>query len=61
MDESTSALDPDNEQLLIKNLKLYAKNISLIFITHRLNAIKDADQIIVIDKGTISEIGIHII
>ena len=59
LDESTSALDPDTEKLLIKNLKLYAKNISFIFITHRLNSIQDADQIIVVDKGSISEIGNH--
>ena len=59
LDESTSALDPDTEKLLVNNLKNYAKKMTLIFITHRLNAISDAHKIIVLDKGSIAEIGTH--
>ena len=58
-DEATSALDTKTEKSIEKSLKkLSSKNTTLI-IAHRLSTIIDADKIIVLDNGTIIEIGSH--
>ena len=58
-DEATSALDTKTEKSIEKSLKkLSSKNTTLI-IAHRLSTIIDADKIIVLDNGTIIEIGNH--
>ena len=59
LDEATSSVDPENEHLLIKAIKELTKNKTLITIAHRLSTVREADKIIVIDKGRIAEEGNH--
>ena len=59
LDEATSALDSENEYKFKKVLDNYKGKITLIIISHRLSTIKDCDQIIVINKGSIVEKGTH--
>lgn len=58
-DEATSALDSNNEKKIMGNLDEYMKEKTAIVIAHRLSTVKNADQIVVIDKGEIVEIGKH--
>ena len=59
MDEATSALDYATEQEVSKNLKTALKGRTVFFITHRLGTIKNADVILMMDKGVIVEQGTH--
>ena len=58
-DEATSALDASNEKIIMNNLDEFFKNKTVIIIAHRLSTVKNADQIIVLDKGRILEKGNH--
>ncbi|TSE09739.1 peptidase domain-containing ABC transporter [Aquimarina algiphila] len=58
-DEATSALDTNNERVIVKNLNLFFQNKTVVIIAHRLSTVKNADQIIVLDKGEVAEIGNH--
>ena len=58
-DEATSALDAKNERVIMENLSRFFKNRTVIIIAHRLSTVKDADQIVVMDEGRISESGSH--
>jgi ATP-binding cassette, subfamily B, heavy metal transporter len=59
LDEATSALDSFTEQEIQKALKTVSKNRTTLVIAHRLSTVVDADEIIVLDKGEISERGTH--
>ncbi len=59
MDEATSALDYESESKVCNNIKENYKNTTVLFITHRLSTIKNADKIVMMHQGTISEIGTH--
>ena len=59
MDEATSALDYDTEANVCKNLQRRLKNKTVLFITHRLSTIKNADKIVLMHKGKVEEIGTH--
>ena len=59
LDEATSSVDPENEHMLISAIKELTKNKTLISIAHRLSTVREADQIIVIDKGRIVQRGNH--
>ena len=59
-DEATSALDANNEKIIMNNLNDFFKNKTVVVIAHRLSTVKNADQIIVLDKGCIIEKGNHI-
>jgi ATP-binding cassette subfamily B protein len=59
-DEATSALDSNNEKVIMNNLNEFFKNKTVVVIAHRLSTVKNADQIIVLDKGSIIEKGNHI-
>jgi ATP-binding cassette subfamily B protein len=59
LDEATSSLDANNEAVIIKNLEDFFKNRTVVVVAHRLSTVKNADQIIVLDKGEIVEMGNH--
>ncbi len=59
-DEATSALDSRNEKVIMENLNEFFKDRTAVVIAHRLSTVKNADQIIVLDKGQIIEKGTHI-
>ena len=59
LDEATSALDTESEKLVQDALENMMKNRTSIVIAHRLSTIKNADYIIVLDKGLIVEKGNH--
>ncbi|WP_396632912.1 peptidase domain-containing ABC transporter [Maribacter sp. R86514] len=58
-DEATSALDANNEKTIMSKLQGFFQNKTVVIIAHRLSTVKNADQIVVLDKGQISEIGNH--
>ena len=58
-DEATSALDPESEAIIIRNLARIARGRTTIVISHRLQTIRGADSIIVMDEGTNNDIGTH--
>jgi subfamily B ATP-binding cassette protein MsbA len=59
LDEATSALDTESEKLVQEALEKMMKNRTSIVIAHRLSTIKNADYIIVLNKGSIMEKGNH--
>ncbi|WP_454054771.1 ABC transporter ATP-binding protein [Clostridium sp. Marseille-Q7071] len=59
LDEATASLDADNELEIRKAIKKLTMNKTVIVIAHRLNTIKDADQIIVLNEGSLEERGNH--
>lgn len=58
-DEATSALDSENEKIIHDNLQEFFKEKTVIIIAHRLSTVKNADNIVVLKKGKIAEIGNH--
>jgi len=60
MDEATNSLDAENEKIILKNLEEFFDGKTKVIIAHRLSTVKNADKIIVIDKGKIIEQGTHI-
>ncbi len=59
LDEATSFTDPENEALIQESLNALIKDKTLIVIAHRLGTIVGADQILVMDKGRLTDIGNH--
>jgi ATP-binding cassette subfamily B protein len=58
-DEATNALDANNELKIMNNLNVFFKNRTVLVVAHRLSTVKNADQIIVLNKGEIIESGTH--
>ena len=58
-DEATSAVDPESEKIIWDCINKLSKKRTLIIISHRLSAIRNADQIIVLRAGVVEEIGNH--
>lgn len=58
-DEATNALDSENENQIMHNLNNHFAGKTVITVAHRLSTVKNADQIIVLDKGQIIEQGSH--
>ncbi|WP_291910156.1 peptidase domain-containing ABC transporter [Chitinophaga sp. CB10] len=58
-DEATSALDASNERIIMENLDRFFEGRTVVVIAHRLSTVKQADQIVVLEKGRIVEVGTH--
>ncbi len=58
-DEATNALDANNEKTIQENLNEFFQGKTVITVAHRLSTVKNAHQIVVIDKGEVVEIGNH--
>ncbi|MFP4082350.1 MAG: ABC transporter ATP-binding protein [Candidatus Aminicenantes bacterium] len=59
LDEATSALDSESEKLIQLAMANVMKNRTTFIIAHRLSTVRDADKILVVDKGKIAEKGTH--
>ena len=59
LDEATASVDVDNESYIQEAISELVKNKTLLVIAHRLNTIRDADNILVIKEGNIAEQGTH--
>ena len=59
LDEATANVDPENERELMKAVEQLTREKTVIMIAHRLKTVRNADQIVVIDKGRIAEQGKH--
>ena len=58
-DEATNALDANNEKEIMEHLHEFYKGKTVVVVAHRLSTVKDADKIVVLDKGKIAEEGTH--
>jgi ATP-binding cassette subfamily B protein len=58
-DEATSSLDSENETVIMERLNSLFHDKTVVIVAHRLSTVKNADQIIVLDKGSIVEVGNH--
>ena len=58
-DEATNALDANNERIIMNNLGEFFKGRTVIIVAHRLSTVRNADNIVVLDKGKIIEQGTH--
>lgn len=58
-DEATNSLDANNEKIIIDNLERLFEEKTVVVVAHRLSTVKNADNIIVLDKGQIVEQGTH--
>ena len=58
-DEATSSLDANNEKEIMQKLDIFFKNKTVVVIAHRLSTVMNANQIVVLEKGKIVEIGNH--
>lgn len=58
-DDCLSAVDTDTEEKILKNLKEFSQNKTTIIVSHRISSVKDADHVIVLERGKIIEQGEH--
>ncbi len=58
-DEATNALDANNEREIVGNLQSFFKGRTVVIVAHRLSTVKDADNIVLLEKGKIAEEGTH--
>ena len=59
LDEATNSLDANNERMIVEQLNEFYKGKTVVIVAHRLSTVKNADQIVVLDKGKVAEIGNH--
>lgn len=59
LDEATNSLDANNERAIVKNLKEFYQGKTVVVVAHRLSTVRDADQIVMMDKGRVVETGTH--
>jgi ATP-binding cassette subfamily B protein len=58
-DEATNSLDAKNEKTIMENLGSFFSGKTVVIVAHRLSTVKNADQIVVLEKGEIVEKGTH--
>jgi ATP-binding cassette subfamily B protein len=58
-DEATNALDANNEKAIMENLEAFFAGKTVVIVAHRLSTVKNADKIVVLNKGRITETGTH--
>jgi len=58
-DEATNSLDANNEKVIVENLNEFFQGKTVVVVAHRLSTVRDADKIVVLDSGRITEIGTH--
>jgi ATP-binding cassette subfamily B protein len=58
-DEATNALDANNERIIMENLDQFFEGRTVVIVAHRLSTVKNADNIVVLEKGEIVEQGTH--
>jgi ATP-binding cassette subfamily B protein len=58
-DEATNALDANNEKVIMENLNEFFQGKTVVIVAHRLSTVKNADSIVVLEKGKIVEQGTH--
>ena len=59
LDEATNALDANNEREIMEHLHQFYKGRTVVVVAHRLSTVRDADNIVVLDKGQVVEEGTH--
>ena len=59
LDEPTSSLDPESEELIRQSLERLAQGRTVLIVAHRLKSVYSADQIAVLDRGRLVEVGTH--
>lgn len=59
LDEATNALDANNEKEIMEHLHRFYQGRTVVVVAHRLSTVKDADNIVVLDKGQVVEEGTH--
>ena len=59
LDEATNSLDANNERMIVEHLDEFYKGKTVVIVAHRLSTVKNAEQIVVLDKGKVVEIGNH--
>jgi ATP-binding cassette subfamily B protein len=58
-DEATNSLDANNEAVIMERLNVFFRKRTVVIVAHRLSTVRNADQIIVMNKGIITECGTH--
>lgn len=58
-DEATNSLDANNERAIVENLTEFYQGKTVVVVAHRLSTVRNADQIVVLEKGKIVETGTH--
>ena len=59
LDEATNSLDANNEREIMENLSGLFKGKTVVIVAHRLSTVRDADKIVVLDRGRVVEEGTH--
>ena len=59
LDEATNALDTNNEKEIMEHLHRFYRGRTVVVVAHRLSTVRDADNIVVLDKGRVAEEGTH--
>ncbi|PKP36838.1 MAG: ABC transporter ATP-binding protein, partial [Bacteroidetes bacterium HGW-Bacteroidetes-14] len=58
-DEATNSLDANNEKAIMENLTEFSAGRTVVVVAHRLSTVRNADNIVVLDRGRIIEQGTH--